>query len=114
MKAKNQSYQSSTSSNTAKVDQTFLVKGLGIEIVESHFVMVFAVQILPEVKILFDSSTNLSQLNKPGNSCLFGALLRAGGWKETSNTGWKLFHKSIMLCTVWKKTDTILKQSKSC
>lgn len=61
------------------MDKTFLVKGLGTEVVESHFVMAFAVQILPKVKILSDSSNNLSQLNEPGNSCMFWGLLRADG-----------------------------------
>lgn len=90
------------------MDQTFLVKGLGIEIMESYFVMAFAAQILLKVKILFDSFNNLSQLNEPGNSCLFWSLLRADGWKETSSRGWMLFHDSFMLCPVWKKTDTSL------
>lgn len=79
MKVKNQRYQLSTSRCIAEVDQTFLVKGLGTEIVESLFVMAFAVQTLPKVRILFDSSNNLSQLNAPGNSCLFWVLLRVHG-----------------------------------
>jgi len=82
------------------MDQTILVKGLWTEILESHFVMVFAVQLLPKVKILFDSSNSLSQLNEPGNSCLFWDLPRADSWKEISSTGFMLVHESFMLCTV--------------
>lgn len=67
MQAKNQGCHPNTSKHIAEMDQIFLVKGFGIEIVEIHFVKAFDVQILPKVKILFDSCNNFSELSDPGN-----------------------------------------------
>lgn len=55
MQAKNQGCHPNTSKHIAGMDQIFLVKSFGIEIVEIHFVKTFDVQKLMMLWCPFDS-----------------------------------------------------------